>query len=126
MMYPGGGGKFFPRPDRPSPQVVRERRPVASCSGDTLVVSWRDAVPGAFQVADGPVLEIQDSTAAWGHAAWDDDRYVEVRALRTFRKSALWELRWAAPGSGVYRLVLLPRADGATTATSNSRPCGRR
>ena len=93
--------------------------------GDTLVVTWRDLRPGAFQVADGPLLEIQDSASGWTHAAWDDDRYVEVRAIRDHDNEADWEMRWAVPRAGTFRVMLLPRAGGTAPDSSNTRPCGR-
>lgn len=126
MMYPGPSARIFPAPPKRGLRHSVFRNPKASCMGDTLVVTWRDARPGAFQVADGPLLEIQDSTPAWTHAAWDDDRYVEVRALRRRGAAADWEMRWAVPKAGIFRVVLLPRADRPAEYVSNSRPCGRR
>lgn len=124
MMYPGPSARIFPlKPTRPSP-LPRKDEPRAACLGDTLIVAWRDAKPGAFLPADGPILEIQDSAAAWTHVAWDDDRYVEVRATREFRTGADWEMRWAAHKSGTYRVVLLSRGDRPSEHISNTRPCG--
>jgi neutral ceramidase len=126
MMYPGSSAKIFPRPPKRRVSHSTFGQPKAACLGDTLVVTWRDARPGAFQVADGPMLEIQDSAPGWTHVAWDDDRYVEVRALRERRTSATWEMRWAVPRFGTYRMVLLARADRPGQYVSNTRPCGRK
>jgi hypothetical protein len=125
MMYPGESAKIFPRAPKGKLPHLSSRKPKASCTGDTLVVAWRDLRPGGFQVADGPLLEIQDSTPGWTHVAWDDDRYVEVRALREDGDHADWELRWAVPRPGTFRVMLLPRADGTAPDSSNTRFCGR-
>ncbi len=125
MMYPGPSANIFPH--RPKGQVHPpvSRKPKASCTGDTLVVTWRDLRPGAFQVADGPLLEIQDSAPEWTHVAWDDDRYVEVRAIRNHGEEADWEMRWAVPKAGTFRVMLPSRADRTIPDSSNTRPCGR-
>ena len=124
MMYPGSAATIFPRKPSHPTLLPRKGEPKAACLGDTLIVMWRDARPGAFLPADGPILEIQDSASEWTHAAWDDDRYVEVRAVREFRTGADWEMRWAVPKAGTYRLVLLPREDRPSQHISNTRPCG--
>ncbi len=126
MMYPGSSAEIFPRPPKRRPRPSSLGKPKAACLGDTLVVTWRDARPGAFQVADGPLLEIQDSTPGWTRVAWDDDRYVEVRALGRRGAAADWEMRWAVPKAGTFRVVLLPRADRPGESVSNTRPCGRK
>jgi hypothetical protein len=124
-MYPGPSARIFPMPRSSANPLPRKgQEPKATCSGDTLTLRWRDALPGTLLPADGALLEIQDSATGWGHVAWDDDPQVEVRAVREYLHGADWEMRWAVPSRGTYRVELLPRADRPYVYLSTTRSCG--
>src|SRR2546430_9333609 len=51
--------------------------------------------PGRLTPADTLVLRIERySDREWHPVAWDDDPYVEVRAVKPKGKRYVWEVRW--------------------------------
>ena len=109
--YPGVRKRILPSRDT-GPALVR-RTMTAAWKNDTLVVRWLDASPGRLVPADGPVLAIQVRTApGWRTVAWDDDRDVEVRAVKSAgRRGFHWEATWSGrrDRTAEYRVVLLSR-----------------
>ncbi len=109
--HPGPAHHVFPTPHRRRPPK-REIRSLMT-SGDTVVIRWTDAYPGDLIPADGPVLRIErlDTADRWIAQTWDDDRFLEVRALEPAGGDAyLWEMRWSGCVLGTsYRVVLVAR-----------------
>lgn len=111
-VWPGPDRSILPSRRGSSPRGPRLQK--ARCSGDTVVARWFDAVPGVLIPADGPVVEItrhrEGSPASEDLSVWDDDRFLEIRALRSGgSRGYLWEARWTPPGGaeGRYTLRLL-------------------
>ena len=110
---PGASRAILPRRTA-GPPAERVTRVVLgeACAGDTLVVRWRDVYPGRLVPADGPVLNIERLVGERGEVtAWDDDREVEIRAVRSLgARGYVWEARWRHPErAGPFRVVLVPR-----------------
>ncbi len=77
------------------------------------MIRWTDAYPGRLTPADGPVLKFERETSnGWEITIWDDDRDLEVRAIRAQgQRGYLWEARWTPQTrAGRHRLVLVARA----------------
>jgi neutral ceramidase len=113
VAYPGASRAILPRRTA-GPPAERVTRVVLgeACAGDTLVVRWRDVYPGRLVPADGPVLNIERLVGERGEVtAWDDDREVEIRAVRSLgARGYVWEARWRHPErAGPFRVVLVPR-----------------
>lgn len=106
---PGPAHSILPRPRGSAPATPRLLD--ASCSGDAGIARWLDDAPGRLIPADGPVVRVRrrrPGTAIL--SAWDDDRYLEIRALGDWgAKGHLWEARWTPPGGveGRYTFELL-------------------
>src|SRR3989475_1253160 len=102
------------------------RRPgCETCAGDPLVVRWRDLHPGRLVPADGPVLRIERLVGErWDTVAWDDDRELEIRAVRSLGgRGYVWEARWHHPArAGPFRAVLVARA-GLAEVTGDRVRC---
>ena len=111
--HPGGRKRILPSRDT-GPALVR-RAVTAVWKRDTLVVRWLDQYPGRLVPADGPVLAIQvRAGTGWRTVAWDDDRDLEVRALKAAgRRGFHWEAKWSGPreAGASYRVVLLRRGE---------------
>jgi len=111
--YPGVRKRILPSREA-GPALVR-RTVTAGWKDDTLVVRWLDVYPGRLVPADGPVLAIQvRAGAGWRNVAWDDDRDVEVRALKSAgRRGFRWEAKWSGrrDRTAQYRVVLLRRGE---------------
>ena len=111
--YPGMSRTIMPRRTTgPSPERITRAVLSQTCAGDTLVARWRDLYPGRLVPADGPVLRIERLVGErWEVAAWDGDRELEVRALRSLGgRGYLWEARWHhPPAAGPFRVVLVAR-----------------
>jgi len=74
---------------------------------------WRDLHPGRLVPTDGPVLRIERLVGErWDTVAWDDDRELEIRAVRSLGgRGYVWEARWHHPArAGPFRVVLVARA----------------
>src|SRR2546427_8856735 len=82
--YPGEPKDILPRADAGHPPELIERAFLTlSCRGDTVAARWLDAYPGRLTPADTLVLRIEAySDREWHPVAWDDDPYVEVRAVK--------------------------------------------
>lgn len=110
-----GATNVLPRPlAGPAAETVEPRELSAAWRGDTLIVRWTDLHPGRLVPADGAVLEIRYTDPS-GDAVvtWDDDRDVEVWALRPAgRRGYLWEARWSPPSrpARVVQVALLERS----------------
>src|SRR2546430_12907238 len=67
--------------------------------------------PGRLTPADTLVLRIERySDREWHPVAWDDDPYVEVRAVKPKGKRYVWEVRWdRRRARDTVRVVLLAR-----------------
>jgi neutral ceramidase len=109
-----GTKEVLPRPDAgPTAESIEPRELSAAWRGDTLVVRWTDLHPGRLVPADGAVLEIRYTDAAGNSVVtWDDDRDVEVWALRADgRRGYAWEARWSPPSKPerMVNVVLLER-----------------
>ncbi len=113
MAYPGASVAILPRRTAgPAPERVERVVLGQACAGDTLVVRWRDLYPGRLVPADGPVLRIERLAGErWLTDARDDDREVEIRAMRALGgRGYEWEVRWRHPASaGPFRVVLAAR-----------------
>jgi neutral ceramidase len=110
--YPGVRKRILPSRET-GPALVR-RAVTAAWKNDTLVVRWLDVYPGRLVPADGAVLAIQARTAAgWRTVAWDDDRDLEVRAVKPAgRRGFHWEAKWSGRRDATqYRVVLLRRGE---------------
>lgn len=126
IAYPGTSVTILPRRTA-GPPPERVRRAVLSqvCSGDTLVVRWRDLYPGRLVPADGPVLRIERLAGErWAVAAWDGDRELEIRAVRSLGgRGYVWEARWHhPPRTGPFRVVLEAR-QGLAEVTGDRAAC---
>ena len=124
--YPGKSETILPR-HTAGPAPERVTRVVLSqvCAGDTLVVRWRDLHPGRLVPADGPVLRIERLAGdGWDVAAWDGDRELEIRAVRSLgRRGYAWEARWYhGRVAGPFRVVLVARP-GLPEVAGHSVPC---
>ena len=118
--YPGVRKRILPSRET-GPALVR-RTVSATWKNDTLVVRWLDVYPGRLVPADGPVLAIQARVArGWRTVAWDDDRDLEVRAVKPAGQRGFhWEAKWSGrrdPGAE-YRVVLLRRGELEEVSTS--------
>ena len=124
--YPGESQAILPRRTAgPPPERVTRVVLSQACAGDTLVVRWRDLYPGRLVPADGPVLRIERLIGErWDAVAWDDDRELEIRAVRSLGdRGYVWEARWHHPGrAGPYRVVLVARA-GLAEVTGDRVQC---
>jgi neutral ceramidase len=127
---PGPTASYFRRPaSGPPPAKGLRRIRAIRCEGNVVVLTWRDASPGLLAPSSGQVLEIQtrrDADSPWGHAAWDDQSEVEVRALGPTSGGYLWQVRWHAPpvSAGMLRLVLAGRpAAGLPEVVSEPLRC---
>jgi len=121
--YPGEPKDILPRADAGQPPDRIEREFLAlSCRGDTVVARWLDAYPGRLTPADTLVLRIEAySDREWHPVAWDDDPYVEVRAVKPKGKRYVWEVRWDRRRTrDPVRVVLLAR--GSLPQVSDSCP----
>ena len=110
--YPGKSTTVLARRDAGPPLQPGERVfDSLSCRGDTVIARWLDARPGRLTPADGLILRIERySDHEWHPAAWDDDPYVEVRAVRPKGKGYVWEVRWDRGRTrDPVRVVLLAR-----------------
>ena len=110
--YPGEPKDILPRADAGHPPELIERAFLAlSCRGDTVAARWLDAYPGRLTPADTLVLRIEAySDREWHPVAWDDDPYVEVRAVKPKGKRYVWEVRWdRRRARDTVRVVLLAR-----------------
>jgi neutral ceramidase len=126
IAYPGKSRTILPRrTDGPPPERVARAVLSQACAGDTVVVRWRDVYPGRLVPADGPVLRIERLAGGhWEVAAWDGDRELEVRAVRSLGgRGYLWEARWHSPsGAGPFRVVLVARP-GLPEVTGDRPSC---
>jgi neutral ceramidase len=109
-----GESRRLPRADAGPPPTVVDPRPLdAAWRGDTLIISWTDVHPGRLVPADGAVLEIRYVDGAGRSVVtWDDDRDLEVWAMRSLgRRGYHWEARWSPPErpAGDVEIVLLER-----------------
>jgi len=124
--YPGTSSAIMPRRTAgPPPERVTRAVLSQTCSGDTLVVRWRDLYPGRLVPADGPVLRIERLAGEhWEVVAWDGDREVEIRAQRSLGgRGYVWEARWHHPvRAGPFRVVLVARP-GLAEVTGDRSPC---
>ncbi len=124
--YPGKSQAILPRRTAgPPPERVTRVVLSQTCAGDTLVVRWRDLHPGRLVPADGPVLRIERLVAErWDTVAWDDDRELEIRAVRSLGgRGYVWEARLHHPARvGPFRAVLLARA-GLAEVTGDQVRC---
>lgn len=111
--YPGKSTTILPRRTAgPPPERITRVMLDQACRGDTLVARWRDVHPGRLVPADGPVLSIDRLAGErWEEAVRDDDRELEIRALRSLGgRGYVWEARWHhTPRAGVFRVVLIAR-----------------
>jgi neutral ceramidase len=111
--YPGVRKRILPSRET-GPALVR-RTVTAAWKGDTLVVRWLDVYPGRLVPADGPVLVIQVRAASgWRSVAWDDDRDLEVRAVKPAGQRGFhWEAKWSGPRDAgpEYRVILFRRGE---------------
>jgi len=109
----------------PAPRDIT-RRVSAAWDGDVLVIRWNDVHPGRLVPADGPVLRIEQQTGTgWAPLAWDDHRFIEVRAVGPARAQGYrWEARWSPDPAPVdaMRVVLLARAGLSEVAASIPPP----
>jgi len=125
--YPGQSQAILPRRTAgPPPERVTRVVLSQACAGDTLVVRWRDLHPGRLVPADGPVLRIERLAGErWDTVAWDDDRELEIRAVRSLGdRGYVWEARWHHPArAGAFRVVLVARV-GLTEVTGDRVGCG--
>ncbi len=129
VAYPGASVAILPRRTA-GPAAERVERVVLgqACAGDTLVVRWRDLYPGRLVPADGPVLRIERLAGErWLTDARDDDREVEIRAMRARGgRGYEWEVHWRHPASaGPFRVVLaarpgLPEVTGARVSCAGN------
>jgi len=126
VAYPGKSQAILPRRSAgPPPERVTRVVLSQACAGDTLVVRWRDLHPGRLVPADGPVLRIERLAGEhWEMAAWDGDRELEIRAVRSLGgRGYEWEARWYhGSGAGPFRVVLVERP-GLTEVTGDKAPC---
>lgn len=117
---------LYPRSNGPDPGQIPRRVDPPQCSNGDFKAGWIDAYPGALVPADGQVLEIQQRTSGgtWQPVAWDDDRGVEVRAVRPSGEGYLWEVTWRppTPPSGEHRLVLTERQWAGSTVEALPGP----
>jgi len=124
--YPGKSQAILPRRTAgPPPERVARVVLSQACVGDTLVVRWRDLHPGRLVPADGPVLRIERLVGErWDTVEWDDDRELEIRAVRSLgRRGYVWEVRWYhASGVGPFHVVLTARP-GLPEVTGDPVPC---
>ena len=124
--YPGKSRSILPRRTAgPPPERVTRRLLNQACAGDTLVVRWRDLHPGRLVPADGPVLRIERLVGErWETVAWDDDRELEIRAVRSLgSRGYVWEARWHyPPRAGPFRVLLVARP-GLAAVTGDRVPC---
>ena len=124
--YPGKSQAILPRRTAgPLPERVTRAVLSETCAGDTLVVRWRDLHPGRLVPADGPVLRIERLVGErWDTVAWDDDRELEIRAVRSLGgRGYVWEARWHHPArAGPFRAVLVARA-GLAEVTGDRVRC---
>jgi neutral ceramidase len=98
VFHPGDTVRVLPSRDAgPPPGEIRRTVVTMACSGDTVAVRWIDAHPGRLFPADGPVLELLESTGqGWARRAVDGDPDVEVRAVQDRGDLGyLWEVRWS-------------------------------
>src|SRR6266704_2231550 len=111
VAYPGTSLTILPRRTAgPPPERIMRVVLSQACAGDTVVVRWRDLHPGRLVPADGPVLRIERLAGeGWDVAAWDGDRELEIRAVRSLgRRGYVWEARWHhGRVAGPFRVVLV-------------------
>src|SRR5207247_1489693 len=96
VAYPGTSLTILPRRTAgPPPERITRVVLSQACAGDTVVVRWRDLHPGRLVPADGPVLRIERLAGErWDVVAWDDDRELEIRAVRSLGgRGYVWEAR---------------------------------
>jgi neutral ceramidase len=126
VAHPGTSQTILPRRTAgPPPERVTRTVLGQSCVGDTLVVRWRDLHPGRLVPADGPVLRIERLVGdGWETVVWDDDRELEVRAVRSLgSRGYVWEARWRHPArAGAFRVVLVER-QALAAVTGERAPC---
>lgn len=129
VAYPGKSRSIFPDSTSGPPVETIERAITRSdCKGDTAVVRWIDAYPGRLLPADGPVLRIERRAAdGWVTEVWDDDRDLEVRAIRPRGSRGYeWEARWTGGSAdATYRVVLTARRGLREHGGNAFRSCRR-
>ena len=104
----GGAKDVLPRV--PSTRKGKRDLPASvanlACSRDTLVASVRLGHVSRWPVDSGSVgvarVTVVDSTDA--AVAWDDDPAVEMRVMSAHGRYTLWEMRWAVPLRGTFRV----------------------
>jgi len=126
VAYPGTSLTILPRRTAgPPPERIMRVVLSQACAGDTVVVRWRDLHPGRLVPADGPVLRIERLAGErWDVVAWDDDRELEIRAVRSLGgRGYVWEARWHhLAHAGLFRVVLVARP-GLAEVTGDRVAC---
>jgi neutral ceramidase len=116
---PGAQRSIFPEVRGPEPEDLAIT--FRGCSSDTMIVRWFDVAPGRMLPFEGPIVILERSSPDEDTIrTWDDDRYVELRALENHGgRGYVWEVRWTPPGDirGDYSITF-PRRPGRTAVRS--------
>jgi len=114
---PGGQRSIFPAARGPVPDDLSVA--YRGCHSDTMIVRWFDSAPGRMIPFEGPIVIVERSRSGEDTIrTWDDDRYVELRALEDHgSRGYLWEVRWTPPGGvrGDYSIAFPRRPGGNAT-----------